>query len=185
MKRESFFRWAFVGLCAYLGWMAAGCGLQERSSTLEQKQRENVSQSATSDFVQAVKPSPVSITVPQKGADPIVITTPAAAETKAAASVGEESASTASGSGNDSVSFPLFVKIIGLAIGLALLGGLLWLARRSSAAVNAAWTQADDMIASRLKTVSALKGAATEPTKIAALAEEESRLNALRAEAAK
>lgn len=181
---------AYVGLGVLAGVLAvlllSGCGLQERSSTLEQRQREQVSQSSASQFAQSLTPPPSKVTIPQgDGKPPIVIENQPAAETTAKNENKEASNSSASGNSEDSETFPLFIKIIGLAVGIAALVGAVWLLRRSSVAVNAAWTQMDNMIGSRLKTISALKGEATDPARLASLTAEESRLNALRAEAAR
>jgi cobalamin biosynthesis Mg chelatase CobN len=175
----------FVGALAFMAF-AGGCGMQERSSTLEQRQREAVKGSTAAEFTREVNPTPFKVTIPQgDGKPPATVESPPPEKTTAKNENKEESESKASGTAEQSESFPFVIKLVIGVVGLAMLGGLIWLARRSSVAVNAAWNWVDDAIGSRIKTVNALRGAATDPVQIAALTAEESRLNALRAEAAK
>lgn len=180
---------AFVALCTVIGAVAtglAGCGLQERSSTLEQRQREQVDQASLAQLERSITPAPREIVIPTgNGKEAITIKDVPASSVKARTENKEASNSSASGNSEDSETFPMFVKIIGLAVGMAALVGAFWLLRRSSVALDAAWQKTDKMIASRLKTISALKGEATDPAKVASYTAEESRLNALRAEAAR
>lgn len=162
-----------------------GCGLQERSSTLEQRQRESLDGSNQAAFVQSTKPDPLKIKIPQgEGKEPIEVQSGTPAETKAESKNTQSSDSSAEGKGNDSASFPFFVKALGVGAAVALFMLLGWVALRGSTALKAAWREINDMIASRIRTVQSLKGAATDPTQIAALTAEENRLNGLRAEAA-
>lgn len=189
--------WIKIGLTSLFGGVLllcmchlCACSLPtEHTSTLDQRQRENVAQEATSKFVQAVQPSPVSVIVEGKDGSKTTITQPAPTSTNASATTKEKSASEASGNWFDALTIPLFVKIIGIAIGIGLLaaviGCILWYLRKSSVAVNTAWSWMDEAITNRLNTVKALKGASTDPIRIQALTETEAHLESLRAEANK
>lgn len=142
----------------------AGCVPMERTSTIDQKQRENVGQKAGSEFIQSAKPEPLSVTIPTKDGQ-IHITQPTASFTKAHASVSESSDSMATGSSEWSESIPLFAKLIGLAIGLGLLAGVVfWIIRtvRQNPAVDAAWTGASDILTRKIEALKAARDAATD-----------------------
>lgn len=167
-----------------------GCSLPtEHTSTLDQRQRENVAQRATSDFARSLEPLPTEVTIKAKDGSTTTIKQPTPEKTRATATAEENSNSEATGASLNSVTIPLFVKIIGIALGIGLLaaviGGIIWYLRKSSAAVNAAWNWTDEAISNKLATIRALKGASTDPARIQALTESEAHLESLRADANK
>lgn len=131
----------------------SGCGFvpHEQTSTLDQKQRENVSQKGIADFIRSTEPAPFTATIPQgDGKPPITVTVPPKQKVEGKAEASENSASENEGSKKDSDTIPLFVKLIGGAVGLAMLAavvfGIIWFVRRSSAAANVAWKTGDEFI---------------------------------------
>jgi hypothetical protein len=153
-------RWSRLIVCSKLAATAiamlllAGCNLvpTEKGGTIQQSQRENVSQNATSDFAREFSFTPTPVTVDMKSG---VVTVPPTVqqEVKAAAAVGEDSQSRASAEANWYQSIPLGVKLIMLAIGAMMLLGVFWIIRRSSATVNAAYKAADELMAKAIHRV--------------------------------
>lgn len=166
----------------------AGCSLPtEHQSTIDQKQRENVSQQATSEFVKSVEPAPLDIELSDRNGNVIAkIKQPTPTHATGSATVGENSDSQASGHALDSLTIPLFVKLIGGAIGLAMLAavifGIIWFVRRSSKAVDAAWSGADDIVKSRIDRIKAVMQSTTDPAKVQTLTEAVSQMENARAE---
>lgn len=164
----------------------AGCGFvpSEKASTLEQKQRENVSQNATSEFAQKVQPLPMTVTRHEKDGSTTIIEQPVPSQTQAAATVAENSDSTAAGAAASTETIPMFVKLIGLAIGI---GGLVWIIiwavkalKTNSPAIAAAVNAVDSAIAAKIDTIRALKGASTDPVRIQALSDAEAHMQEAR-----
>lgn len=155
-----------------------GCVPMERASTLEQKQRENVSQKATSEFASSVQPTPLRVHLK----DGTIIEQPVAAKVFGKAESKESSDSSASGNSEWIESIPLFVKLIGLAVGIAALCGAGWLVLRSSKAADAAWKWTDEAISNKVNTLKALAAASTDPAKVQAYQEAIAQAEGLRAE---
>lgn len=148
--------------------VAGGCVPYERSSTLEQRQRENVSQKALADFTVSAKPEPLSVILP----DGTRIQQPVASAIKAHVEQKESSNSEASGATEWSESIPLFAKLIGLGLGLALIAGVVfWIIKtvRQNPAVDAAWTGASDIISRKIEALKAAHAATDDPAKKATL----------------
>jgi len=80
----------------------------------------------------------------------------------------------------DEIRIPLGVKIAMLAVGLAMLvavvGGAIWWARHSSAAVNAAWEAADQQAAKAIQRLEAKVASTTDAAAKAALLQEKAEL---------
>lgn len=168
--------------------MLGGCSLipTERSSLIQQQQRESIAANTTANVVTAAKVNPpeVTITTTAKDGSKIEVKQPAQVteQTDARTGAHEDSNSEASGTNKNSVSIPMFVKIIGSAIGLFMLLIIFWLIKRSSSAVNAAWTWVDSAIANKIQTTRTLASTTTEPGAIAAYKTMEAELENLRAE---
>lgn len=188
-RRE--FGWMLIGAAVLIGLfvlfaMLTGCGLKEQHSTLDQKQRESIAETTTAKVLRetaTVQPE-VNVKTTAKDGSSTEVTIPAAAtqkveaETKASA----DSNSSASGSAAQSESFPMFVKLIGVGVGLLVLLLVWWLIRRSSKAADAAWVAADGMVASKIHNLRTHQTASTDPNVIAALKTQEAELQRLRAE---
>lgn len=167
-----------------VGWLLVnmwGCVPMERTTDLTQKQRENVSQKALADFVQSVKPNPTTIVLPD--GTRIEQTPPTNTSAHTEATEGSDSASSGFYSWSESV--PFFVKLIGVAVGGALLVGLVWFIRKQSVAVNAAWQFADDRLAGLVKSIQAKRATSTDPAVLSALTAVESDVRDVHAEALK
>lgn len=65
--------------------------------------------------------------------------------------------------GSSIVTIPLFVKLIGLAIGTLFLIIVIWLLRRSSVAVNAAWGAGDTALATLTDRIASIASQASDP----------------------
>lgn len=119
----------------------------ERSSTLEQRQLESMAGETTTDVVTASKTTPPNVTIETTAKDGTTfkLTQPASTEstTTAATRAKEDSNLDASGTSIATVTIPLYVKLIGSAIGLFLLLTAGWLILRSSRAVRASWDVVD------------------------------------------
>lgn len=145
----------------------AGCGgfPQNRESTLDQKQRENVAQKATSEFAQAVQPTPLQI----KLQDGTTISQPAASQVTARAEAGENSDSAAFGASTSSVRLPLSIALLIGAVALILIIIAVWLILKYSSAAKAAWTYGNDALERIIKGIRANQAAETDPKITAAL----------------
>lgn len=155
--------------------MQGGCVPMERSSTLEQKQRENVGQKATSEFVKSTETPPIEVTTENKDGTKTTVKTPGTSRTTGKASVGEDSDSASSGAWAWSESVPLFVKLIGLAVGLGMLGGIIWFAVNRSAALKSAWAIGDEFLSKQVNRIKGEAMASTDPAhsaKMSAIAAE-------------
>lgn len=138
---------------ALLVYVFKGCSMvpTEQSSTLSQKQRESVIGKATTDVVRATDTLPPNVTITTKAKDGTVVQieqpTRQHSETTASTSAGESSDSSASGSSEWSIKVPMFVKVIGLAVGIGLFIGIIWFLRRNSAAIKKITDVADERVA--------------------------------------
>ena len=106
----------------------AGCQLQERKSTLEEREKVSYAAKTTADVVRESKavPSPVQITANASGKGAVVnvaATQPSPGEeTLSARTSGNEGGKTTQTAAfSDSATFPLWIAILGGAIGLILL----------------------------------------------------------------
>lgn len=125
--------------------LAAGCA-QEQKSTLEQTQRETITEHATTEIVRDVTtaPAPVTIEVPDRSGELTRIQIPPVVKdnTTVTTAAGADSNSSASGKRVDEATWPFYIKLIGVASGLALLLGVGWLALsffRIRGAWNTGW----------------------------------------------
>lgn len=168
--------------------MFAGCGLvpTERSASIQQAQRESVAGQATSKVVSESVVRPPNVVVEQTAKDGtrLVITQPAHADQRNTVDVAanETSDSQAAAEARSAVSIPFFVKLIGTAVGAALLLAVLWFVRRSAKAVDAAWSGANDMLGGAIHSLRSRITTATDPSVILALKAEEAELQRLRSE---
>lgn len=186
------------GSIAVLAWAVVymwGCGLTptERTSMLDQTRRESVAESTTADVVTASKVVPPTVTITQTGKDgsTVKVETPAATRenTTARTTATTEADTNENASLIDSITIPLYVKVIGLAVGIgmfcAVIGGAFWWLRRSSLAVRAATDKADAIVAGaihkvRSEAINAMPGAETARLVTIAADLERDRSNALK-----
>lgn len=187
-RRE--FGWMLIGAALFVALMIvfamSGCGLKEQHSTLDQKQRESIAETTTAKVLRetaTVQPE-VNVKTTAKDGSSTEVTIPATATQKIEAETAAtaDSDSAASGNAAQSDSFPMFVKLIGVGVGLLILLLVWWLIRRSSKAVDAAWVAADGMVASKIHNLRTHQTASTDPNVIAALKTQEAELQRLRAE---
>lgn len=168
----------------FLAACLAGCVPMERTSTIDQRQRENVGQRATSEFASAVQPNPLNVTIPTKDG-PIIINQPLPSSLRAKAAVSESSDSMAAGSSEWSEAVPLFAKIIGLALGLGLLALVIFAIIRyvrQNPAVDAAWAEASKIGKTAIEKVTAAMHATEDPAKKAGLQTALNEMNAAHTE---
>lgn len=168
------YRYVGIGiLLIVLMFLLFGCNMvpTEQASTLQQKQREAVTGQAVVGVSKATDIEPANLTITTKGGE-VKVEQPVHQHSTAEASVnaGESSDSASSGSSEWSVKIPLFAKIIGLAIGVGMIFGLIWFARRSSKAVDEAFNAGDSVIAAQIHKVRSMAMQTTEPAVTTALA---------------
>ena len=152
---------------------------KEHEATLSK--RENVAQKATGDFAVSTRPEPLDIQFTDKSGNQTRIKTPVTTDVRGSATTSERSSAT--GTFEESESFPFFVKLIGVGVGVAILIGIAWFVIRSSAAAKAAWSWTNEALTNKINTIQALKGASTDPARIQALSEAEAVMERLRADA--
>lgn len=143
-----------------------GCTLpMNRTATLNEERRENVAQKATSEFAQAVQPTPLHI----KLQDGTTISQPAPSQVTARAEAGEHSDSAAAYAATRSVRLPLSIALLVGVIALAGLGGVVWFAVNRSRALGAAWRTGDEALGRLIHKVRTHQTTATNPDVISAL----------------
>lgn len=147
-----------------------GCGSllpTEDRSLVKQESRESIAGQTTAGVVSAatVQPPDVTITTTAKDGTTVQVKQPAATETTTTANTtaSETSDASASGEASQSTTIPMFVKLIGSAVGLGLLWLVFWLWRRTSKAVNAAFAAGDDLAARGIHSVRSLAATLTSP----------------------
>lgn len=149
----------------------SGCNLvpTEQSSTIEQKQRESIATSTTADVVRSTHMVPPEVTISTTAKDGTVmkVTQPAMIDehVSASTSANESSDSSASGARSWSSSVPWGVQLILAAIGLSMVLGVGWVLLRSSRALKAAWSTADEFAARGIDKVRAMAQAETDPAR--------------------
>lgn len=180
-------------LLAFLFLIAGALGLAgclsvptEQASTLQQKQRENVTQKATSEFAKSLEssPAPLVVEMTSKDGETMKVSQPAPqhqAITGKAFS-GEGSDSSAEGSSSWSLTVPLFVKLIGLAVGLGLLAVVVLMIRKHFTIVGAAWSFADEKVSDYIHNLRSIQTTSINPEVNAALKAAEAQAERLRAE---
>jgi len=154
---------------------ATGCGLipTERESLVKQESRQSIAGATTADVVRETAVTPPEVTVETRDGTVTVRQPAAMRETTTAATTASETANAeATGTARDSVSIPAFVKIGGAAAALGLLWLVVWLWRRTSKLVDAAYAAGDELAARCIHAVRSLAMQATNP-------EERARLSAL------
>lgn len=132
-----------------------GCGVQEHSEQRTAREVTKVVADRDSEFLAhyAPQPQPTVVTTQSKDGSTTTTVTPPPptvdihAKEGARVNVNEKGWWTFS----EEDSYPLFVKLIGLAVGLFMLGLLVWAWRKQSAAVDQAYQAADEALARQIK----------------------------------
>lgn len=148
-------RYAIIGAAVLIGlfvmFQMFGCGLQERQSTLEQKQRETIAEKTTANVVREslVAPAPMTIETEGRDGSKSTITVPAVANTTTKTQTAATVASDSEAEGKDlqSSKYPQWLGALAWCLVGFLALILLWLWRRSSVAVKAITDKADKAVA--------------------------------------
>ena len=150
-----------------IAFVSAGCGSllpKERSQQTRVAQKEMLASASRESFERAVKSETPTITMPAitvSGSSNTVALTVAPPKvetvTRLAATNTVNTVETSASEEKKTVTIPLFVKLIGSAVGLAMLFAViavaLWYARKHSAAAAAGLDAADRHLASAIATV--------------------------------
>lgn len=159
-----------------------GCVPTEKRSTIEQTQRESVAGKANAEVLRETQVQPPPVTVTTKDGTRVEMPAAVTETVRAKTEASEVSDSAATGRAEDSETIPLFVKLIGGAVGLSMLLGVGWLLLRSSRALRAAYAVADDYLARGINRVRTMAQVETDPARANLLNSIVSGLEAERAE---
>lgn len=142
-----------IGLLVLLALQGCGFVPTERNTMLNQEHRESTVGKMNSDIVRESKTEPPTLTIQTgEGESRVEVAMPVRNESTAAVGTDteEKSKSDSASLWNDIVSIPLFVKLIGLAIGLASLYFVgKWLINASPAA-KAGWSYGNEALARQI-----------------------------------
>jgi hypothetical protein len=149
-----------------------GCGLKESRSLVQQEQRESIATGTTADVVRQTEVTPPPVRVTTRDGTTIEMPAASSSTTSASTTASESSDSAASGKATESSTYPLFVKLIGVAVGCFLLMGVAWAIRRQFKAVDLAFAAGDDLAAKMIHKVrtEAIRASGDEATRLSTLA---------------
>lgn len=156
----------------------SGCSIPtERSSTIEQEQRESVVGQATTDVVDRTltEPTPTRVTVPtEEGPITVEVQPTEHRDREVSTAASEDSDSAASGASASSVSIPWGIQLILVAIGCFMLMGVVSVLLRNRAAKAAydVGTEYVTRMVNRVKSKAMAEGTTEVGVKMNALASE-------------
>ncbi len=149
--------------------LLAGCGFKEHQQSETTKDAAALSASRSADFSrQTTAGAQPAVEITGKDGTTIKVTPPPKAET---VTLTEDEGVKANSKNqawfSESDSFPFFVKLIGVCIGLTFLLGIIRYVRKQSAAANLAFTTADAALASQVQRLSDKAKLATSSADVA------------------
>lgn len=136
--------------------LCAGCGVQEHRDASSDKIAEKIAGTRRIDFIEnqqpQAQPSIETETDPKTGKVTTKINpAPPAVHREYSEGVELDAKIKSESSESSADSYPLGIKLIFLALGLFLLGLIVWALRRQSAAVNEAYQLADESLAAQIR----------------------------------
>jgi hypothetical protein len=178
MKTMKRMRWmAVLGVCGLVG--LCGCGALIPSEHKEQVAVTTAGELAATHSTELTKQveggaaAPVDVKMKGHGNTLSLTMEAPKVSTVAREADGQDSAGHDAASGSSKKSIPMFVKLIGLVVGLGLLAGLIWgvvtYLRKNSAAGAAAFSMADTTIANWIAHKRQTAMATTDPATLASL----------------
>ena len=156
--------------------MLAGCGTlvpSERRASQSVQATEAIATETQQTMRRTFEVVPQAATAMQlSNGVPVAVSESLTVESRTTTGAGSEDRA----KGTSQISIPLFVKVIGLAVGLGMLWLVLWIIRKQSVAAQAAWSAADRAVADSIDFVEAKARESTNPEELNKLNAELARL---------